>query len=419
MLGAARADALVAVANASAPAAIEGFRQLRRHASYIPTVAVLPSGGAETLVAEAFAAADDCVFTPVRMPELRYRLERVLDRSRAQQEIVQDNLLQELGLAQLVGRDPAFLDSVRQVPRLARCNAPVLISGETGTGKELCARAIHFLSNRRSGPFVAVDCAALPDHLLENELFGHSRGAYTDAHRDQRGLVAMAEGGTLFLDEIDSLSMTAQGKLLRFLQDKTFRPLGADRFEQADVQVLAATNKNLDVAVESSQFRADLFYRLNVLRLQLPPLRQRRADIPVLAAHFLREHQTASDGRARIFSAGALRMLGFHHWPGNVRELANVVHRAVVTCEGAQILPCHITLSGLTDSSAPMPAQFRTARAAVLAAFERRYVEDLLRKHGGNVTHAARDANKERRAFGRLIKKHGIDRHVAAQGEPE
>ncbi len=405
--------AVVAVAVPHTPKVTHIFEWLRDHPIHTPMLVVLPPEPGDPLLRLGRQVSDDFLLSPIRRPELRERLERVLGVPNWKVAAVRDRLLEEIGITQIVGRDPVFLEAIRRVPQFARSEAPVLITGETGTGKELCARAIHFLSSRRDCPFVAVDCAALPDHLVENELFGHARGAYTDAHRDQRGLVAMAEGGTLFLDEIDALSLTAQGKLLRFLQDQTFRPLGGDRFQRADLHVLAATNKDLEDGVRQGQFRADLFYRLNVLRLHLPPLRQRLDDIPALAVYFLRECQTP-EGPTRVFSPAALRMLGCYDWPGPVRELANVVQRAMVTCDRAQVLPCHITLPGLTDSSSPVPTQFRTARAAAVAAFERRYVEDLLRKCGGNVTHAAREANKERRAFGRLIKKHGIDRLAVA-----
>jgi DNA-binding NtrC family response regulator len=408
------AHALVAVGVPSTVTITAGLERLRDQRVRAPTLAILPPEVDAPLMRLAREATDDFLLSPVRPSELRERLGRMTGFG-GEEDLsdVRERLLTEFGMTRLVGADPAFLAVVHQMPRLARFDAPVLITGETGTGKELCARAIHFFSKRRDMPFVAVDCAVLPDHLLENELFGHSRGAYTDAHRDQRGLVAMAEGGTLFLDEIDALSVTAQGKLLRFLADGTFRPLGADRFQRANVRVVTATNKDVQVAVRADQFRADLLYRLNVLRLHLPPLRQRRSDIAVLAAHFLREcRKDGGEVAPRAFSAAALRVLSYHDWPGNIRELQNVVHRAFVSCEGRRILPSHLTLAGVTDSSPAASGQFRSARAAVVAAFERQYVEELLRKNNGNVTRAARDANKERRAFGRLMKKHGIDRRA-------
>lgn len=410
-LDALRPNLIVAVSGHQTGALRRLFDCLRAKPSAAPTLAVLPPAPDDELLRLVDADADDVLFAPVRPAEMAHRVRRLLPTQTDVEKVVR-SLVDKLSLAQLVGRSAAFTHVLAQLPRLARSAMPALITGETGTGKELCARAIHFLSNRRDCPFVAVDCAALPDHLVENELFGHMRGAYTDAHRDQRGLVEIAEGGTLFLDEIDALSPSAQGKLLRFLQERTFRPLGSERVRSADVNVIAATNRDLDAAVGAKQFRDDLFYRLNVLRLHLPPLRARRGDIGLLAVHFLSEQRTAIDGTPKAFSAASLRLLSAHDWPGNLRELHNVVQRAIVNCEGTQILPCHVALADSTAASHEVPAYFRTARAAAVAAFERRYVEDLLRKHGGNVTHAARDAHKERRVFGRLIKKHRIDRRA-------
>ncbi len=401
-------DAVVGVAVPLPVHAAEAFHWLHQRYGRTPTVLVLPDNVADGVLEMAAGAVDDFVFSPLRLSELRYRLDRLLPASdtAAAREI----LLQEMGRAQLVGNDPIFLQALDQLPRFARSGLPMLITGETGTGKELCARAIHFLSARRDHPFIAVDCGALPEHLVENELFGHARGAYTDAHRDQRGLISMAERGTLFLDEIDSLSLSAQAKVLRFLQDRSYRPLGSDHFRHADVNVIAATNRDLEVAVRNKIFRADLFYRLNVLHLHLPALRLRRRDIPVLAAHFLGEHGRNNGAGPRIISAAAMEVLSRHSWPGNVRELANVVQRAIVACDSVQILPCHIGLLDDGDAVGHAGSQFRIARTAAVATFERRFVEDLLQKHNGNVTRAAREAQKDRRVFGRLIKKHGINR---------
>lgn len=406
------AHLIVAVPERPTPKVLSVFEWLRAYPISTPTFAVLPNETAEPLLRLAAETADDFIIAPIRADELRHRLGRVLGAPHDDVESVQQRLLEEMGLTRLVGRDPAFLRAIEQVPRFARSGMPVLITGETGTGKEICARAIHHLSQRRSFPFIAVDCGALPDHLLENELFGHARGAYTDAHRDQRGLIAMAEGGTLFLDEVDALSLAAQGKLLRFLQERSFRPLGAERFVHADVNVIAASNRDLEACVRDKQFRSDLYFRLNVLRLHLPSLRERRGDIGLLAAHFLEERRASTDSAPGSFSMAALRLLALYDWPGNVRELANVVHRATVACDGAQILPCHIARPHSQPAVEPTGSRFRAARAAAVEAFERHYVEELLRNHRGNITRAAAEAQKDRRAFGRLVKKYRIDRRA-------
>src|SRR5262249_54573809 len=249
----------------------------------------------------------------------------------------------ELAISQVVGDHPSFRRAVHQVRLFAPSEASVLITGETGTGKELFAHAIHTVSRVRGGPFIPVDCGALPENLAENELFGHRRGAFTDAYADQKGLAAMAEGGTLFLDEIDSLSSGNQAKLLRFLQERTYRALGSDRFSKAKVRVIAATNRDIEEAVRSKQFRSDLYFRLSVLRLNLPSLRQRQGDVLLLAEHFL---ENECEGKRKALSAAASRKLESHNWPGNVRELFNVIQRAVVSSTGRLIRPEDIILDG-------------------------------------------------------------------------
>jgi DNA-binding NtrC family response regulator len=294
-----------------------------------------------------------------------------------------------------------------KLPRIAQAEGNVLLTGETGTGKELCARAIHHLSARRPAPFIAVDSGALPEGLLESELFGHTAGAFTDARAEHRGLAALAEGGVLFLDEVDALSPRLQSKLLRFLEERTYKPLGSERFRRADVRMIAATNRNLEALVRTGAFRSDLYFRMNVLHLRLPPLRERPADIPVLAEHFL-QIQPPGRGQPRSLAPSALRKLTLHHWPGNVRELLNVVQRAVVFADGPVIRAQDIDLTLPVDVGEAPGAGFRQARADALARFERAFVENLLRKHNGNITRAAREARKDRRAFGRLVKRLGV-----------
>jgi two-component system, NtrC family, response regulator GlrR len=360
------------------------------------------------------AVLDDFVVWPAEALVVGERIRRLVGPSPVGLAAVHERLLSEMTQAQLVGRDPAFVPVVEKIPRLARAGWPVLITGETGTGKEVCARAIHHCGPRRAAAFIAADCAAFPEQLFENELFGHARGAFTDAHRDQKGLAALAEGGTLFLDEVDSLSLPAQAKLLRFLQERSYRPLGSERFVRADVAVIAASNRTLESLVDRRQFRPDLFFRLNVLRLHVPALRDRPSDIELLARRFVDDVCAESGLPPKSLSVGAIRVLTSHNWPGNVRELLNVVQRGVLLSEGHHILARHVSpaAEAETPSAAGTPT-FRQARTQMLAAFERDYVEMLLRTHAGNVTRAARAAAKDRRAFGRLIKKHGIRRTEA------
>lgn len=409
------ADTIVASFVEHTARTAERLAELSQQAGATPIVAVLAADCDEHTLRKVRELADDFVVAPVRALELRHRIVRLIPILNSDDaSTLSDRLAGSLALARLVGRDPAFVQAVGQIPRFAQSDASVLITGETGTGKEVCARALHQLSRRRDGPFIAVDCGAVPDQLFENELFGHARGAFTDAHRDRKGLVAMAEGGTLFLDEVDSLSMAAQAKLLRFVQEHSYRPLGSERVDRADVKVLAATNRDLDAAVRDRQMRADLYFRLNVLRIHLPPLRDRAGDIPRLAQAMLDECRGSLESPPTSLSAAAMRMLTSHAWPGNVRELQNVVHRAAVACDGAVILPAHITLGHQPPAAVPDTGDFRSAKAAAVTAFERQYIETMLEKHGGNVTHAAREAHQDRRAFGRFIKKYQLKRSRSA-----
>jgi two-component system response regulator GlrR len=318
-----------------------------------------------------------------------------------------------LVLHNLVAVDASFRAVLERIPRIAADTGTVLITGETGTGKELCARAIHHLSRRREHPFIAVDCGAFPETLLENELFGHVGGAYTDARGSQKGLARIAQGGVLFLDEIDSLSLASQAKLLRFLQEGTYKPLGDEQFCHSDVRIVAATNRDLLSLIRERRFRSDLYFRLSVLPVHLMPLRERPGDIGPLAEHFLEQLNRRSSGPPRRWAPGALSSMRAHDWPGNVRELQNVVQRAFVLADAAVTELSERELDLPVQCHDPLPGShlesFRDAKARAMAAFERAFVESLLRLTKGNITEAARRAQKDRRAFGRLVKKLGID----------
>ncbi len=358
-------------------------------------------------------------------------------------------------------------DILRRVRRLlqryARCDAPVLIEGETGTGKELAAREIHYASARRLGPFVPINCGAMPESLLESELFGHCRGAFTDARSDAPGLVEYARGGTLFLDEIDSLPPRAQTILLRFLQSGEFRAVGARSLRTADVRVLAATNIPLATAVENGHFRRDLLYRLNALQVSLPPLRERGGDIALLAQHLLDTASARLEQPPRRWTPEAIAALSAYAWPGNVRELENVILRvcmlsdaetiglmelvqaepALMSTDGAASMATLQATSqaasmavatrpgdidrndcvlgdsqrdnqddsdgpdGDVQAGAPRSA-FTLAKQRAITAFEQRYLTELMQLAGGNVSRAALLSGTERRQLGKLLKRHGI-----------
>ena len=300
-----------------------------------------------------------------------------------------------------------------QLRRIASSQAPVLIEGETGSGKEVAARAIHYWGARSAGPFVPVNCGALPDHLLEAELFGHERGAFTDAKLARRGLVAEANGGTLFLDEVDALSTKAQTALLRFLQDQRYRPLGSTRELWTNVRIIAATNQPLVQAIDGGRFRSDLMYRLKILYLQLPPLRERAGDAEKLAQHFVHVFCAKYHMAGKTLDATTLAWIRSQQWPGNVRELENWVHRHLLMgdalAHGAPNRADHATKPA---ADTPAIGSFQRAKAEAVRQFEREYLVAVLRQAHGNVTRAAHIAGKERRAFGKLLKKHGIDPHA-------
>lgn len=318
-------------------------------------------------------------------------------------------------LGKLIGNAPAFSEALRQLQRVARSDATVLLVGETGTGKELAARAVHYMSSRAAFPFVAVNCASLPDTLFEAELFGHERGAFTDAYAARQGLLAQANKGTLLLDEIESLTPRGQGAMLRVLHDHTFRALGSGAERRVDVRFVAATNTDLAPLVRLGAFRADLLYRLRVLWLQLPALRERREDLPLLVQHFVDKH-SPDDGRNTTVSAAALDALLHHNWPGNVRELENTLIRAMHLAESGVIEAEHLGL--VPDDFAPAPiaadcieqgVSLQDSKRRVVHAFEREYLAQLMARFRGNVTRAADYAHKERRELGKLLKRHGLN----------
>jgi two-component system response regulator GlrR len=354
----------------------------------------------------------DFLIAPLRAAEVRARVRRLLSRSHEPaQERERERQTALAGLAQLVGEDPTFLAVKRKLPLLARSEAPVLLTGETGTGKEVCARAIHYLSRRAGKPFLPVNCGAIPVELFERELFGHAKGAFTSAGAAQPGLIAEAEGGTLFLDEIETLTPDAQVKLLRFLQDHTYQALGSPKPRQADLRIVAATNQELTHKVRDRAFREDLFYRLAVLTLTLPPLRERREDIPLLAVQMLARYVDQHGGEPRQWSPRAMEALCQYAWPGNIRELANVVQQVAALTDAPTIELEDLPFQPTPPAQAAGGTSFQQAKSQVLAQFEQAYCMALLREHQGNVTQAARAAQIERRTFGRLIKKYGIAKH--------
>lgn len=308
--------------------------------------------------------------------------------------------------ADIVGRSPPMRRLFELLPQVAESSSTVLIEGESGTGKELVARAIHNLSPRAGKRFVAINCGALPDTLLESELFGYKAGAFTDARRDKPGRLAVAHGGTLFLDEIGDVSPAMQTRLLRVLQERTFEPLGSVESVRVDVRVVAATHRELDELVRQGQFRDDLYYRVNVVRLRLPPLRERREDIPLLTERFIARFNSVQSKDVVGVSEGTLAILMAHDFPGNVRELENIIEHAFVLCRGGLIEPHHLPPT-LQPSGEPLTPRFKTG--LTLRELEAVHIADALRRHHGNRAAAARELGVNPSTLFRKLKSQGLE----------
>jgi len=320
----------------------------------------------------------------------------------------------------MIWRSPVMEATINTLRKVALSDANILITGESGTGKELAARCIHSASKRGSEPFVAVDCAAIPDNLLESELFGYERGAFTGADHRKRGLLELADNGTLLLDEIGEMSMSLQARLLRVLQERCFRHLGGEKLVSVDIRLISSTNRDLEAGVRQEQFRSDLLFRLNVVNVQMPPLREREGDVALLCRHFLGVH--ARGGQPAIsLSPEAMDVLEHYHWPGNIRELENVIERAVVLNEDGVIsvadLPDFICESVENSEQASGGTAYKSVRSAWIDSQGKHYFNELLGRHKGNVSSAAREAQISRKSFYQLMKKFDLEpRRKALEG---
>lgn len=400
------ADVVVATLGAFQATNVELFFAALRHPfPHRPVLVTTTHPGTFDFFRVLEMGASDFLLPPLRRSELLARLMRLSGITRCSDALVQ-KLKEDIGLKHIIGESPAFLDKVWRVPRFARCDASVLISGESGTGKEIFARAIHYLSPRAERPFVPVNCGALPENLVESEIFGHRRGAFTGAASDQAGLIREAEGGTLFLDEIDCLTPQAQVKLLRFLQDGEYRSVGSHQILRANIRVIAAANADFSCLVRSGKFREDLFYRLNVLALALPALRERSGDILLLTNDFLENQAAIAETPPKNLSLAALNRLLGHSWPGNVRELQNVLTRAIVLSDRDLIEASDLDLPD--DGPSGEDQSFRTMKSRVVWRFEHDFLATVLRQHQGNITRAASAVKKNRRAFWELLRKHSL-----------
>jgi DNA-binding NtrC family response regulator len=384
----------------------EILKSVRKEALSIPIIAVIDACEPQGILELLRGGATDFLTSPLNAANVLPRTWNLLrwpSENPKQTQLVSRGH----GLQALVGESPDFLVQVQKIPLIANCDANVLIEGETGTGKEVCARTIHYSSGRARRPFLPVNCGAIPPELVENELFGHERGAYTSAMSQQTGLIEEANGGTIFLDEIDCLPILAQVKLLRFLQEKEYKPLGSSRTRRADVRIIAASNLNLEQAVANGKVRQDLFYRLNIISFLLPPLRERREDIPLLCRYFIATYSDKFNKDIVGTSPEAMHLLVTHNWPGNVRELEHTIERATVMSTGPLLDVKDLALPSLQTNTCLESLQ--AAKAKEIGQFEKRYILGLLAASGGNITHDAKLAQKNRRAFFQLIHKHQID----------
>ena len=384
------------------------LEQIKRTRPYVECIILTAHGTVETAVQAMKLGAYDYVTKPFHLAEVKLKLERLLERLNMDAEIrvLKEQLRTHPGFGGLVGRSPKMQKIYKMMLRVGQGLSPVLVLGESGTGKELVARSIHFLGPRRNGPFAPVDCTALVSTLIESELFGYVKGAFTGANRTKQGLVEVANGGTLFLDEIAELSVELQAKLLRALQEKEVKPVGGIHRIPIDVRIIAATNRDIEQAVRNGTFRQDLYFRLNVVAIRIPPLRERKTDIPLLMHHFI-EKFSETNQRMRGISEEALSRLMSYDWPGNVRELENVVERAMALGSGPVIqladLPSNLQFSSgerisLTDELLP------------LAELEKRAILRAVRESGGDKVAAARLLGIGKTTLYRKLKQYQIQR---------
>jgi len=375
-----------------------------------PQIVMMTAHGSAQIVREAFKlGVEDYLEKPFEVDELLALARRAVRSHRLQNEkqYLLSERAAEFNHYGIVGRSRAMEDVIHRADLVAATKSTVLITGETGTGKEMVARLIHHRSSQREMPLIKVNCAAIPDTLLESELFGHVRGAFTGATMTKRGKFALADGGSIFLDEIGTMSTTVQSKLLRVLQEREFEPLGAERTQHVDVRVVAATNRDLKLMVGDGRFQEDLYYRLNVIPIEIPPLRERREDIPILFEHFVEKHRQRSGKRVDRVEDGVVEALAGYDWPGNVRELENTIERAVVLATGPTLTLQSISLLGAT--SAPSSGLPSTRLHQNLEWVERETIRRALEQAGGVKKDAAELMGISQRALSYYLAKYRID----------
>lgn len=386
--------------------------EIRTRWPEVDVIMVTGHGSIRGAVEAMRSGASDYLTKPFAPEELSLAMQRVFDRRRLLEEIRQlrDQLAERYRFANMVSRNPRMREVFRLVASLANTDVTVLVTGESGTGKELVARALHEQGRRRNGPFVPINCAAIPESLLESELFGYEKGAFTGASGERAGKIEVAHGGTLFLDEVESIPLAMQTKLLRVLEERTIERLGSNEKVPVDMRVVAASNENLLDCVAAGRMREDFYYRIAVVPIELPPLRERAEDIPLLVTEYLPRHPLAREKGISRVSEEAMATLTAYHWPGNIRELWNVLERAIVTAEGdclerVQIDPARSAAQLHPNLNWPWQDSLRAFQRAA----EHAYLTEALRRFSGNVTRAARHAGIDQATFHRKMRDLGID----------
>jgi two-component system response regulator HydG len=391
---------------------LEALAEIRVYNPAIPIIIMTAYSSVETAVEALKKGAYDYLTKPLDFDELRLVMERAMDHSQLKEEnrILKETLGSQFDTRNIIGRSEAMIRLLETVAQVAPSEATVLITGESGAGKELIAGAVHFNSPRKDGPFVKMNCAAVTETLLESELFGHEKGAFTGAHRRKEGKFRQADGGSIFLDEVSEMSLSMQVKLLRVLQEREFPRVGGEDIVKVDVRVIAATNKELIQEIDAGRFREDLYYRLNVVTLNVPALRERSEDIPLLAGHFLTMFAEKNHKGLKGFSPQAMDRLLRYHWPGNVRELMNAVERAVVLSRYEYIdeedLPFAIK-NGLAGDTASFPPRIAES-GLLLEDMERETILKTLESTAGNKSEAARRLGITRKTLHKKLKKYGV-----------
>jgi DNA-binding NtrC family response regulator len=397
---------------------LEVLQKVKQKEPDIPVIMITAYATVEMSIQALRKGAYDMLTKPFEPEELLYRVKNALQHTQLMEENreLREELVGKFRFDNIIGASDGLKALLERVEKVAIRDTSVLITGESGTGKELIAQAIHYNSSRNDAKFMAINCGALPESLLESELFGYKKGAFTGAKEDREGLLVAADGGTLFLDEVGNLPMNVQKTLLRFLQEQEFHRIGDTRTIKVDVRILSATNADLKWAIKSGAFREDLFYRLNVVNIHMPPLRERPSDIPLLAAHFIHLQNEKFGTRIKGLTPEALEVAVAFDWPGNIRQLKNVIE-ACMTLEGSDKITLPI-ISQFIDipNDAPIPAAIAVGMvngdegeySLALARFETDYLKGLLKRHCGNVEAAAREAGMNMATIYRKIKKYGI-----------